>query len=57
MIVACMLQAFDMTLTTGAPRPVSGATGSKWPASPCRIAYRVRSLTGSSERSSAQPPA
>ncbi|MFE2961109.1 cytochrome P450 [Nocardia tengchongensis] len=42
LIIAIMLQAFDMTLTTGAPRPVSGATGSKWPQSPCRIAYRVR---------------
>ncbi|MFE3105289.1 cytochrome P450 [Nocardia tengchongensis] len=43
LIIAILLRELEMTLTTGAPRPVSGATGSKWPASPCRIAYRVRS--------------
>ncbi|MFE2998009.1 cytochrome P450 [Nocardia sp. NPDC059246] len=45
LIVGLLLCAFDMKLTTGAPQPVQGAAGSKWPASPCRVAYRRRSGT------------
>ncbi|WP_084529242.1 cytochrome P450 [Nocardia crassostreae] len=43
-ILARLLRSYDLELTTGTPKPDIG-NKSRWPAAPCRVAYRARRLS------------
>jgi sterol 14-demethylase len=52
-LLAILLQHYDMELVDEV-RPIAGA-GTYWPAQPCRVRYRKRTLDGSAPTASAAP--